>query len=95
MTYNITERLSSTVNYNFNRVLYQAPQYIDYTTHQMGLNFNYLMKNERTTLTNTNIVRETISIQAVTATKPWGFTWEPTINSRKTGSSISGWHEYQ
>ena len=60
MTYNITERLSSTVNYNFNRVLYQAPQYIDYTTHQMGLTFNYLLNNERTTIINNNIVRETL-----------------------------------
>ena len=60
MTYNITERLSSTINYNFTRVLYQAPQYIDYSTHQMGLNFNYLLSNERTTLTNNNTVRETL-----------------------------------
>jgi hypothetical protein len=60
MTYNITERLSSTINYNFTRVLYQAPQYTDYTTHQMGLTFNYLLRNERTTLTNNNIVRETL-----------------------------------
>ena len=60
MTYAITERLSSLVNYNFNRVLYQAPQYIDYTTHQIGLSFNYLLKNERTTLSNTNLVRETL-----------------------------------
>jgi Putative beta-barrel porin 2 len=60
MTYNITELLSSLINYNFTRVLYQAPQYIDYTTHQIGLTFNYLLKNERTTLTNNNIVRETL-----------------------------------
>ena len=60
MTYNITERLSSTINYNFTRVLYQAPQYINYTTHQMGLTFNYLLRNERTTITNNNIVRETL-----------------------------------
>jgi hypothetical protein len=60
MTYNITERLSSTANYNFNRVLYQAPGLIDYTTHQIGLNFNYLLKNERTTIINNNIVRETL-----------------------------------
>ena len=60
MTYNITERLSSTINYNFTRVLYQAPQYIDYTTHQIGLTFNYLLSNERTTVTNNNIVRETL-----------------------------------
>ena len=60
MTYNITERLSSMVNYNFNRVLYQSPQYTDYTTHQIGLTLNYLLKNEKTTLTNSNIVRETL-----------------------------------
>ena len=60
MTYNITERLSSMINYNFTRVLYQLPQYTDYTTHQIGLTFNYLLRNERTTLTNTNIVRETL-----------------------------------
>jgi hypothetical protein len=57
VTYNLTERLSSTVNYNFSRILYQAPQYTDYTTHQVGLSFNYLLKNEKTTLTNSNIVR--------------------------------------
>ena len=57
VTYNITERLTGTVNYNFVRVLYQDPQYTNYTAHQIGLNFNYLMKNEKTTLTNANIVR--------------------------------------
>jgi len=60
MTCEITERLSSTINYNFTRVLYQLPQYTDYTTHQMGLNFKYLLSNERTTLTNNNTVRETL-----------------------------------
>ncbi|HLD47476.1 MAG TPA: hypothetical protein VJA64_06600 [Desulfobaccales bacterium] len=60
MTYNITERLSSTIYYNFNRVLYQAPQYTDYATHQIGLNFNYLLSNERTTLAGNTIVRETL-----------------------------------
>jgi hypothetical protein len=65
MTYNITERLSSTINYNFKRVLYQAPQYTDYTTHQMGLNFNYLLSNERTSLINNNTVRETLYPGAV------------------------------
>jgi hypothetical protein len=48
------------VSYNFNRVLYQAPQYTDYTNHQVGLNFTYLCKNEKTTLVNNNIVRETL-----------------------------------
>ena len=57
VTCNITERLTGVVNYNFSRVLYQDPQYTNYTTHQIGLSFNYLLKNEKTTLTNTNIVR--------------------------------------
>jgi hypothetical protein len=60
MTYNITERLSSTINYNFTRVLYQAPQFTDYTTHQIGMNFTYLLSDERTSLTNNNIARETL-----------------------------------
>ena len=60
MTYNITERLSNTINYNFTRVIYQAPQYTDYTTHQVGLTFSYLLRNERTTLTSNNIFRETL-----------------------------------
>jgi hypothetical protein len=57
VTYNITERWWSTAYYNFGRVLYQDPHYTDYTSHIIGLNFNYLMKNERTTLINTDIVR--------------------------------------
>ncbi len=60
ITYNLTERLLGTVNYNFNRILYQAPQYTDYTSHQAGLNFTYLLKNEKTTLNNYNLVRETL-----------------------------------
>jgi hypothetical protein len=60
VAYNITERLLSTVSYNFNRVLYQAPQYIDHTSHQAGLNFTYLFKNEKTSLISNNIVRETL-----------------------------------
>jgi hypothetical protein len=57
VTYNISERLLGTINYNFNRVLYKLPQFTDYTNQQLGLTFNYLMKNEKTTLTNTNMVR--------------------------------------
>jgi hypothetical protein len=59
VTYNITERLLGSVRYTFNRVLYEAPQYIDYSSHQAGLSFTYLMKNEQTALINNNIVRET------------------------------------
>jgi hypothetical protein len=60
VTYNLTERLLGTINYNFNRVLYQAPQYTDYTSHQAGLNFTYLLKDERTSLISQNIVGETL-----------------------------------
>jgi hypothetical protein len=60
ITYNLTERLSGTASYNFNRVLYQAPQYTDYTGHQAGLNFTYLLKNEKTALISNNIVRDTL-----------------------------------
>jgi hypothetical protein len=60
VTYNLTERLLGTISYNFNRVLYQAPQYTDFTTHQAGLNFTYLLKNEKTSLISNNIVRETL-----------------------------------
>lgn len=60
VTYNLTERLLATASYNFNRVLYAAPQYTDYTNHQVGLNFTYLLKNEKTTLISNNIVRESL-----------------------------------
>jgi hypothetical protein len=60
VTYNLTERLLATASYNFNRVLYQAPQYTDYTNHQAGLNFTYLLKNEKTSLISNNIVRESL-----------------------------------
>jgi hypothetical protein len=60
ITYNLTERLLATANYSFNRVTYQAPQYTDYTTHQVGLNFTYLLSNEKTSLISNNIVRETL-----------------------------------
>ena len=60
LTYHITERLFATASYNFNRVLYQAPQYTDYTSHQVGLNFSYLLGNEKTTLISNNVVRETL-----------------------------------
>jgi hypothetical protein len=60
VTYNLTERLLGSISYNFNRVLYQAPQYTDYTSHQAGLNFTYMLRNEKTSLISNNIVRETL-----------------------------------
>ncbi|MHB9073716.1 MAG: outer membrane beta-barrel protein [Desulfobaccales bacterium] len=60
VTFNITERLLATASYNFNRVLYQSSQFTDYTSHQAGLNFTYLLKNEKTSLISNNTVSETL-----------------------------------
>jgi len=60
LTYNLTERLSASINYSFNRVLYQAPQYTDYTGHQAGLTFSYLLGDEKTSLISNNIIRESL-----------------------------------
>lgn len=60
ITYNLTERLMATASYSFNRVLYQAPQYTDYTGQQAGLNFTYLLKNEKTSLISNNVVSQTV-----------------------------------
>jgi len=60
ITYNVTERLLATASYSFNRVLYQAAQFTDYTSHQAGLNFTYLLKNEKTSLISNNTVSETL-----------------------------------
>jgi uncharacterized protein (PEP-CTERM system associated) len=60
ITYNLTERLLATANYSFNRVIYQASQYTDYSSHQAGLNFTYLLKNEKTSLISSNVVNQTL-----------------------------------
>jgi hypothetical protein len=60
ITYNITERLLATASYSFNRVMYQSPNYDNYTGHQAGLNFTYLLKNEKTSLISNNVVSETL-----------------------------------
>jgi hypothetical protein len=41
-------------------VLYQSSQFTDYTGHQAGLNFTYLLKNEKTSLISQNVVSETL-----------------------------------
>jgi hypothetical protein len=60
VTYNVTERLYTTASYSFNRVLYQSPQFINYTSQQAGLNFTYLLKNEKTSLISNNVVSESL-----------------------------------
>jgi hypothetical protein len=59
VTYKLTERLAATVNYNYNRVNYQSPQFRDYTYQQVGLILNYPLKNEKTVLVGNFLVRET------------------------------------
>ncbi len=60
ITYNLTERLFATASYSFNRVLYQSSQFTDFTTQQAGLNFTYLLKNEKTSLISNNVVNESV-----------------------------------
>jgi hypothetical protein len=60
ITYNLTERFLATASYNFNRVLYQASQFTDFTSQQAGLSFTYLLKNEKTSLVSNNSVYQTV-----------------------------------
>lgn len=50
VTYNITERLKGTLNYNIERVTYQDPRFQNYTSQQVGLSLNYPLKNQKTVL---------------------------------------------
>jgi len=59
VTYNLTERLAATLNYNFNKVNYQDPQFRNYASQQVGLTLNYPLKNEKTVLVGNFLVRET------------------------------------
>ncbi len=52
LTYALTERLSASMGYSFSRVNYTDPQFRDYSTQLVNLRFNYLMKNEKTTLSS-------------------------------------------
>ncbi|MBI4644105.1 MAG: outer membrane beta-barrel protein [Deltaproteobacteria bacterium] len=59
ITYNLTERLAATVNYNFNKVSYDDPRFRNYATQQAGLRLDYPLKNEKTLLQGNVLVRET------------------------------------
>ncbi|MFI5330365.1 MAG: hypothetical protein ACHQ2F_04935 [Desulfobaccales bacterium] len=59
VTYALTERLSATVNYIFNKVNYQSPQFQNYTTQQAGLTLQQQLKNERTVLIGNFLAQET------------------------------------
>ncbi len=60
LAYNLTESLMATVNYNFNRVMYQDPQFRNYTNHQVGLRLDYLLSNEKSTLIGNVLARESL-----------------------------------
>jgi len=60
VTYAVTERLSATVNYNFNQVNYTSPLFQNYTTQQAGLLLQQQLKNEKTTLIGNFLANQTV-----------------------------------
>jgi hypothetical protein len=50
VAYNITERLTATVNYNVNKINYQDPRFRNFTSQLVGLNLGFPLKNEKTVL---------------------------------------------
>ena len=59
LTYALTERLSATVNYNYSKVDYQAPQFQNYYSHQVGLSLQQRLKNEKTVLIGNLVAQDT------------------------------------
>jgi hypothetical protein len=59
VTYDLTERLAATLNYNFNRVNYQDPRFQNYTYQIVGLRLDYQLKNQKTLLVGNVLGRET------------------------------------
>jgi hypothetical protein len=59
VAYNITERLTATVNYNFNRVNYQGTGFSNYTSQFVGLNLGFPLKNQKTVLQGNIIGQQT------------------------------------
>jgi hypothetical protein len=58
VAYNITERLTATVNYNFNKVNYQSTGFSNHTSQFVGLNLGFPLKNQKTVLQGNIIGRE-------------------------------------
>jgi hypothetical protein len=59
VAYNITERLTATVNYSFNKVNYQDPRFRNYTSQFVGLNLAFPLKNQKTVLHGNIIGQQT------------------------------------
>jgi hypothetical protein len=57
LTFNLTERAALQVGYDFTRVNYQSPQYVDYSQQIANLGLNYLLKNAKTTLSGALLFR--------------------------------------
>ncbi|MCX5893743.1 MAG: outer membrane beta-barrel protein [Deltaproteobacteria bacterium] len=58
VTYALTERLAATVNYNFNKVNYQAQQLQNFYSQQAGLRLEQQLKNEKTVLIGNFLAQE-------------------------------------
>lgn len=52
LAFNLTERALLKMGYAYNQVEYQSPRYNDYSQHTVNLGLNYLLKNEKTTLSS-------------------------------------------
>ncbi len=50
LAYQLTERDTLSLEYGFGQVIYQDPEFRDYTTHRLSLGYGHLLANERTTL---------------------------------------------
>ncbi len=59
VTYALTERLNATVSYNFYKVKYQAQEFQNYTSNQVGLQLQQQLKNEKTSLIGNIVAQET------------------------------------
>ena len=57
LNFNLTERATLQLGYDFTKVNYQAPQYIDYSQQVVNLGLNYLLKNAKTTVSGTILGR--------------------------------------
>jgi hypothetical protein len=55
--FNLTERATLQTTYDFNRVNYQSPRYVDYTSQTVNLGLNYLLKNAKTTVSGVYLLR--------------------------------------
>lgn len=58
--YQLTERDTLALSYGYGQVIYQDPEFRDYTTHRVSLSYGHLLANARTTL-NASISGSTVN----------------------------------